>query len=39
MVLDPRELEEQVLPRYFRHAKFPSMVRQLNFYNFKVINL
>lgn len=33
---DPKRLEAEVLPRYYRHGHFTSFVRQLNFYNFKV---
>jgi HSF-type DNA-binding len=38
-VKDPKRLELEVLIRYFRHARFQSFVRQLNFYSFKVIYL
>lgn len=38
-VRDPKLLEKNVLPQYFRHTRFQSLVRQLNFYSFKVVRL
>jgi len=35
-ILDPKRMEKEVLPKFFRHARFQSLVRQLNFYAFKV---
>jgi hypothetical protein len=33
-----KRLESDTLPQYFRHSRFQSLVRQLNFYSFRKIN-
>lgn len=38
MISDLNRLENETLPTYFRHRRFQSLVRQLNFYNFRKIN-
>lgn len=35
VILDRENLEETILPLYFRHNKFSSFQRQLNYYGFK----
>jgi hypothetical protein len=35
VVKDPQRFQESCIPTYFKHAKFSSFVRQLNFYAFR----
>lgn len=35
IVKDPSEFEKLVLPKYFKHNKFSSFIRQLNMYDFQ----
>lgn len=35
IIKDVKEFSKTVLPRFFKHSKFPSFVRQLNFYSFR----
>lgn len=37
-ISDLTRLESETLPSFFRHSRFQSLVRQLNFYNFRKIN-
>ncbi|KNC79538.1 hypothetical protein SARC_08073 [Sphaeroforma arctica JP610] len=36
-IFNPESFAKNILPRYFRHNKFASFVRQLNMYNFSKI--
>ncbi|KAL4139845.1 hypothetical protein KRP22_004511 [Phytophthora ramorum] len=33
-IVDPKLMAEHCLPKYFRHRRFSSLIRQLNFYSF-----
>jgi len=37
VVKDPNKFEQQIIPQFFKHSKFSSFVRQLNFYAFRKI--
>eukprot|EP00339_Tiarina_fusa_P014449 CAMPEP_0117051610 /NCGR_PEP_ID=MMETSP0472-20121206/35656_1 /TAXON_ID=693140 ORGANISM="Tiarina fusus, Strain LIS" /NCGR_SAMPLE_ID=MMETSP0472 /ASSEMBLY_ACC=CAM_ASM_000603 /LENGTH=426 /DNA_ID=CAMNT_0004765883 /DNA_START=216 /DNA_END=1496 /DNA_ORIENTATION=- len=37
IVKDPVKFEKQIIPQFFKHSKFSSFVRQLNFYAFRKI--
>lgn len=37
VVKNPDKFEKQIIPQFFKHSKFSSFVRQLNFYAFRKI--
>ena len=37
VVKNPTKFEQEIIPQYFKHSKFTSFVRQLNFYAFRKI--
>lgn len=39
IIKNPTEFAADVIPRYFKHSKFSSFVRQLNFYGFRKLKV
>jgi len=37
VVKNPSKFESEIIPQFFKHSKFTSFVRQLNFYSFRKI--
>ena len=38
-IKDQKKFAEEIIPQYFDATKFPSFVRQLNFYGFRKVQV